>query len=288
MTYFILDTNVIFLDVEVLNYWNANYKIIIPSFIINELSYLNDKRGRPIGNLPNILEQTSFKGFIEVYNKEIDITEETLSKNMDQRLSNVDLRLFELSKKFQEEGKDVCLVTNDRALRGFSEQNELRTFNSFQLKNYISSFRTTEINDLKQNETVDQYQNRRFYYGLIFGILITIMFLIVKNNLQLINNTLSIWGTILALCGTGTCFFLFRTHFRMIYGSLEFLFGWYVSSNIFIQKHFDFKQIGVLEIIQLTTGIYVMVRGLSNFDDGIKGTRFEPKWYRITRFKKPG
>ena len=286
MTYFILDTNIVFLDVDILNHWNANYKIVIPSFIVRELTYLNEKRGGPIGNLSHILEQTSYRGFVEINDKEVEISQDTFSQNSEQRLSLVDLQLYELVRQYQKERKDVCLVTNDRALRGFAERNKVKTFNLFQLTNYISSLRTTDINDLKKTETVIQYQNRRFYYGLVLGVTITLLFIIVKNNLQLIYSTLSILGTIVALFIIGTGFFLFRTHFRMVYGVLEFLFGWYVSSNIFIQKHFDYRQIGILEIIQLATGIYVMVRGISNFDDGTKGTRLEPKWYRLTRFKK--
>ena len=72
----------------------------------------------------------------------------------------------------------------------------------------------------------------------------------------------------------------------MFYGTLEFLFGFYISTRVLTEKDFDYAVIGIVEIIQIVGGIYVMVRGLSNIDDGIKGTRLEPKWKKVTRWRK--
>ncbi|MGC4035858.1 MAG: PIN domain-containing protein [Chitinophagaceae bacterium] len=288
MTYFILDTNIVIRDPEILARWSPNYKIVIPKFLFAELDRVSTKLGGAVGRLWQILEQAEYKDFIIVDNSEVTVSEEAFQLNTEQKLSYVDLQLFEIAKQYKSQKKDVVLVSNDRALRVYSERQGLKTFDLFQFLNFTNSFKTTALDELKKNETILQYQNRRFVYGLLSGIVITILTILVKNNFQRIYETLNVWGTLFLLFTSGIIFFLFRTNYRMFYGTLEFLFGFYVSTRVFTEKHFDYTTIGLVEVIQIVGGIYVMVRGLSNIDDGIKGTRLEPKWKKITRWRKIG
>ncbi len=288
MTYFILDTNIVIRDPEILARWSPNYKIVVPKFLFAELDRVSSKLGGAVGRLWQILEQAEYKDFIIVDNSEVTVSEEAFRLNTEQKLSYVDLQLFEIAKQYKSQKKDVVLVSNDRALRIYSERQGLKTFDLFQFLNYTNSFKTTALDELKKNETILQYQNRRFIYGLLSGIVITILTILVKNNFQRIYETLNVWGTLFLLFASGIIFFLFRTNYRMFYGTLEFLFGFYVATRVFTEKHFDYASIGLVEVIQIVGGIYVMVRGLSNIDDGIKGTRLEPNWKKITRWRKIG
>ena len=287
MTYFILDTNIVIRDPEILTRWSPNYKLVIPRFLFGELDKVSSKLGT-VGRLWPILEQAEYKDFIIVDNSDIAVSQEASQNNSEQRLSHVDLQLFELTQRYSKEKKDVVLVSNDRALRAYSERYGLKTFDLFQFLNSISSYKSTLLGELKKHETIGQYQNRRFVYGLVSGIFITLATILVKNNFQSIYETLNVWGTLVLLLVTGIIFFLFRTNYRMFYGTLEFLFGFYVSTRVFTEKNFDYNTVGLFELIQIVGGIYVMVRGLSNIDDGIKGTGLEPKWKKITRFRKIG
>ncbi|MBN8676200.1 MAG: hypothetical protein J0L56_18860 [Chitinophagales bacterium] len=286
MQYFILDTNIIIRDPGVLTRWSPNYKIIIPRFLFAELDKVSSKLGGAVGRLWEILEQAEYKDFVLVDEREVVVSEETFSKNEQQKLSYVDLQLLQLTSEIQKERKNVILVTNDRALRVISERFGLKTYDLFQFLNTITVFKTTALEDLKKNEKINQYQNRKFIYGLISGIIITVLTILVKTNFQFLYQTLNIWGTLILVFISGIVFFLFRTNYRMFYGALEFLFGFYVSTRVFTEKGFDYDTIGIVEIIQIVGGIYVMVRGLSNIDDGIKGTRLEPKWKKLTRWRK--
>lgn len=288
MTYFILDTNIVIRDPEILTRWSPNYKIVIPRFLFAELDRVSSKLGGTVGRLWQILDQAEYKDFIIVDNSEVEVTKETHQNNNEQKLSYIDLQLFEIAKRYSKEKKEAVLVSNDRALRVYSERYGLKTFDLFQFLNHINSFKTTSLGELKKHETIVQYQNRRFIYGLVSVILITLSIIIVKNNFQSIYETLNVWGTLVLLFVTGIIFFLFRTKYRMFYGTLEFVFGFYVSTRVFTEKNFDYTTIGIVEIIQIVGGIYVMVRGLSNVDDGIKGTRLEPRWKKITRYRKIG
>jgi|CXWL01.1.fsa_nt_gi rRNA-processing protein FCF1 len=285
MKYFILDTNILIKDPATLTRWSPNYKIIIPKFLYGELDKVTSRLG-PVGQFWKVLDQSTKTGFITVYDKEVEIPEEVHSRNYNQKLSYVDLQLFELTRQFSKENKDVVLVTNDRALRVFTEEYKIKTFDLFQFQTFTASSKTTDLEQLQENETINQYQNRRFIYGLVFGILLTVSAFLIKSNFDLIFEKINVWGTVILLLLTGIIFFLFRTNYRLFYGVLEFAFGFYVSIRIFTEKSFDYNSIGTIEIAQIITGIYVMVRGLSNIDDGTAGTKLEPVWKKITRLRK--
>lgn len=286
MKYFVLDTNILIKDPDIILRWSPNYKIIIPRLIFSELDRVTSRLGGPIGRFWQNMEKAEKTGFISVLDSDYPISEDLINKSANSRLSIVDLQLAEICLKLQKEKKDVTLVTNDRPLRVYAENLQLKTIDLFQFQNFISAFKATDLGSLKTNETIKQYQYKRFIYGLISGILLSSLTSLFINNFQKLYETFNIWGTIIIILFSGLVFFLFRTNFRWIYGLIEFGFGFFISIRVFSVFDFKYDSIGIVEIIQLVGGIYVMVRGLSNVDDGVKGTLAEPSWLKITRWKK--
>lgn len=285
MKQFILDTNILIKDPGIITRWSPNYQIIIPRFLFGELDKVTSRLGQ-IGNFWKTLDQAIKSGFVIVYEEKIEVSEDLHQRGQNLRLSTVDLQLFELTRQFIQKNKDAVLVTNDRALRVFTEEHGYKTFDLFQFQSFVLSFKTTDIEQLKENETIKQYQNKKFLYGAISGILVTIIALLIKDNFEYIYSTIKIWGTLFLVFSLGIIFFLLRTNFRFEYGIIEFGFGFYVSTRIFFDQDFNYELISILEYAQVLTGIYVMVRGLSNIDDGIAGRTYEPTWKKITRWRK--
>lgn len=228
------------------------------------------------------------KSFVKVDKYDITISDDTHRKNTDQKLSTVDLKLFELAKIYKKGGRKVVLVTNDRSLQVFAKKNGIESYNAYQYLREVRGYKTTDIKELRNDENITNFQKRKFPYGLISGVLLSIFIYILKENSQKIFDTVNIWGTIIILFVLGVIFFLFRTNFRLVYGILEIVFGFYISIRVFTEKDFNYESIGIVEVIQIIGGIYVMVRGFSNFDDRIKGTLFEPRWKTLTRFRNIG
>jgi hypothetical protein len=285
MKQFILDTNILIKDPGIITRWSPNYQIIIPRFLFGELNKVVSRLGQ-IGNFWKTLDQAIKSGFAIVYEDEVIFSEDLYQRGQNLRLSTTDLMLFELTSQLVKKNQDAILITNDRGLRVFTEEAGYKTFDLFQFQSFVLSFKTTGIEQLKENETIKQYQNKKFLYGAISGILVTIIALLIKKNFDYIYSTINIWGTLCLILALGITFFLLRTNFRFEYGILEFGFGFYVSTRIFFDKDFNYELISTLEIAQVLTGIYVMVRGLSNIDDGISGRTFEPTWKKITRWRK--
>jgi hypothetical protein len=285
MKQFILDTNILIKDPSIITRWSPNYQIIIPRFLFGELDKVNSKLGQ-VGSFSKTLDKAINSGYVIIYEEVIKVSEDLYQRGQNLKLSTVDLQLFELTRQFIEKNKDAVLVTNDRGLRVFTEGYGYKTFDLFQFQSFVLSFKTTDIEQLKENETIKQYQNKRFLYGAISGILVTTIALLIKDNFVYIYTTINIWGTLFLVFALGIIFFLLRTNFRFEYGILEFIFGFHVSTRIFFEKDFNYELISILEIAQVLTGIYVMVRGLSNIDDGIAGRTYEPTWKKITRWRK--
>lgn len=287
MTYYIFDTNILIRDPEIITKWSPNYKIIIPKFIFPELDKVSSRLGFS-SILFETINKAENKDFIHIDNSEIKVSPEIRNKDFEQKLSNVDFELFQLAENYKKEGKKVVLVTNDRALQIFANKNGIESLNMFQYLSAVKNYKKTEINDLKNKENITEFQNRKFIYGLACGIFLMIITYLIKENFTSIYNSLNIWGTLLLLFLSGIIFFLFRTNFRLAYGIVEIIFGFYITSRTFIENNFEYSNIDIVQVIQIIGGIYVMVRGFSNVDDGIKGTLFEPIWNKITRFRKIG
>lgn len=292
MKYFVVDTNIIIKEPSILTKWNANYTVIIPNFVIEELHGVRNRKisknqKRIISdNLFRSIEDAEEKGFINIYREKIVPSDKTFNDNYGQRLAFVDLQLLQLCLKLSDEKKEVILVTNDTPLRAMADNYGIKTYDLFQMMTYVSKLKTTNLNELKRTETIQNYLFRGVISNIIAGIIsITFVFLI-NGTYEWISSNLNIGVTILLLFGLGVLFFLFRTNFRLVYGLLEYGFGFYISITIFTNKSFNYNDIGVVEIIQIMAGIYVMVRGLNNVDDGIKGTQFEPTWKKITDYRK--
>jgi len=284
MIQFVIDTNVLIKDPGIITRWSPNYKILIPRFIFGELDRTTSRLGQ-VGNFWKTLDQAIKTGFVTIYEQEVLISEDLYPRAKNLRLSEVDLQLFALTRHLLKQDNDAILVTNDRALRVFSEELGVKTYDLFQFQSLALSFKTTNIEELKSDETIKQFQNKRFIYGAISGISISVVVYILKSNFDIVYNTINIWGTLLVLFILGVSFFLFRTNFRFEYGIIELSFGFYITSRTFFDKDFDFMQIGIVEMAQIITGIYVMVRGLSNIDDGIAGRTYEPTWKKLTRLR---
>lgn len=284
MIQFVIDTNIIIKDPSIISRWSPNYQIIIPRFIFSELDKVTTRLGQ-IGNFWKTLEQAINSKFVTIYEDNVQISDEFYYRAKELRLSNIDLQLWELTRQLQKQNKDTFLVTNDRALRVFSGEHEVNTYDLYQFQSFVLTFKTTRIDELKENETIREYQNKKSLYGIITSVVIFILVILLKENFDIVYSTINIWGTLLLLLIIGVSFFLFRTNFRLEYGSIELIFGFYVTSRIFFDKEFDFTQIGIVEIVQIVSGVYVMVRGLSNIDDGIAGRTFEPNWRRLTRWR---
>lgn len=283
METFVLDTNVLIRDSTIIERWSPNFRIIIPAVIFSELDRVLHRLQGQTGKFWETLELAKKSGFVKVVENQID-TENKQEQYFDKRLSPVDIQIFELCKTLSKKDKNVILVTDDRPLKATAELAKIKTLNFYQFQNHISDFKTTTINQLKKNETIKHYQTKRFIYGFTSGIILSFAIILVIKYFEQIYNTLNIWSSIISVLLAGIVFFIFRLKARMFYGLLEFGFGALICIRALSISAFHFNSLDIVDMIQIIAGIYVMVRGLTNIDEGIKGTIIEPFWIKVTRW----
>ena len=73
----------------------------------------------------------------------------------------------------------------------------------------------------------------------------------------------------------------FRSRYRLYYGIVEFFAGFFTALNVFRPTNFDYSKLEIFALFQILGGLYIMVRGLDNVAQGVRGTDTEPTWKKI-------
>jgi rRNA-processing protein FCF1 len=286
MQYLVLDTNILLKDINVINRWSPQFRILIPKFVLNELDQVSS-RLRYNKEIFEILNNSNKKGFVQITQPDLAIDDYKQFHDMptSQRLSETDYLLFKYVQQLIKQGKDAILVSNDRALARYAGTYGVSWLSLEGLYVLYTQSDTTTIDFLKKEDTILKYQRRKLIIGFILGVLVSVVSYFVINNFSYIYSSASTWGTLIILVLGGFSFFIFRNNYRLQYGLVEYLFGFYITLRVFTSKTFNYELLEMIDFIQIVGGIYVMVRGLSNFSEGIKGTLLQPVWNKIFRIK---
>ncbi len=284
MKYLVLDTNILLKDINVIKRWSPQYKILIPKFIINELDAVSS-RLHYNKQIFEIINNSDTKGFVTIVEPSIENDDIKQFRDFPSthRLSDTDYLLFKYVQQLTKQGKDAILVSDDRALTRFAMVNGVNSMSLEGLSNLYSLPETTNIDFLRKDETIIKYQNRKMIVGFSLGVTVSIISYLFIENFRIIYSSASVWGTIVLVLVISFLFFLFRSKYRLQYGCVEYLFGFYIALRVFTARTFDYNLLEMIDFIQIVGGIYGMVRGLINVSEGIKGTLLQPLWNKIFR-----
>lgn len=285
MKRYILDSNIIIKDPSILKRWNSRYKIIIPDTVIEESSRVSG-RIRGAENLPHLLDEVRSKGFIQVGQTSQNKYPYNDALLKDLRISYVDYLVAQFAKDYSKDRGETYLVTDDRLLLKYADSIGIKTLNLFAFQNDLLEYKTVNADEVGKNKTIRQFQFRHIAISFISGIVLTALSFIVYKFFDNIVAAFPKWGTICLLIIIPFAFYWVRSNIRIGYAIAEFSFGFYSCYVTLIPLLSDFKIELLSEltvIIPLVGGIYVMVRGLDNFSQGIKGTLIEGPWRKIFR-----
>jgi hypothetical protein len=274
--HYLLDTNAILHSPEVLA--SARHsKLVIPRAVFGELT----NRGREhIRNVVASFVAEALNAGAEVLDPPQHLnTEPIASDRHAQRLSSADMEIARTAIGLSEKSIPVCVVTLDQALRIFLSSRSIRSITPSE----FLSERTGNQTDaalLTSAQSFTSVQKRYMWLSGGAGAVGALAATAVYLNAAYLINTVSVWGTVIALPVLGIFLFWWRQRFRLSYGVFEFLVGVMMSLYVFFPA-FDFKALGLLHGLQVLAGLYVMVRGLDNLGIGLQGTRIEPLWKRV-------
>lgn len=281
---YLLDTNVLVRRPRLLARADAAARFLIPVSTIDELSAQG--HGTNAGPLHRVLSAAADTG-VELIDPPRPLPP-FLPSAPDFRLDTYDIAILGTLLKLQSDPtRKVSLVTEDRLLRKAAIQIGLEAISLDELQQSLEGSQTTTESPLnfEVEEEVEKYEKSErsnilkavAIAALAFGIAV-----VLRSNSQQIFSLFAstprfFIGLSAALCGA--ILFWFRQRYRTSYGLLETLVGAWISANAFpLQSSLD-----VASGLQVLGGLYVVVRGLDNVGNGLKGSRYEPMWHRIFR-----
>ena len=272
---YIIDTNILIQYPHILSR-ASNRKIVIPSSVMEELSFLG-KSGKA-ADVVDLVTSSMSSGVKVVLPPEKINDEPVQSDKNAQRLSGADFDIARIAINYAEErGKDTpCVVTGDKDLANFLSTRGIKSITGAE---FLGESKNDVLNvEIESNaDKVVSSQKRYLYISVFIGGIIALVGYLIFKNINFLVSTITVWGTILGLPIFGLALFWYRENFRLSYGVFEISVGFIMSGYAFFPT-FNYSGLGVTEGIQILGGLYVMVRGLDNIGKGIIGTRMESVW----------
>lgn len=273
----IIDTNVIFKYPQLISLPKDKYKVIVPDTALEEYVNIikNNEYYKSIDKNINSLKNNS--GFIVGPSSQSVIT----SLN-NYNISINDKKILTYAKDYSRKiVENLYFVTEDNKLIEICKKNGIAILAPKQIIEETKSKNTKDYFELLKNKNiVDKKAIKNIIVNIITTIVTAIIINIIianwkdyKNIANIIIKTINIWGTIIIIPVFGVFMFWFKSHFRLLYGILEFVIGITTSIWVFIPK-FDVFSISLIKGLQLMGGIYIIVRGMDNISVGLKTSPF--------------
>lgn len=279
---YLLDTSILVRRPRLLARPDAAERFLIPVAAIDQLS--NRGNGTYAGPLRRVLSAASDSG-VELIDspKTLHLLPPTSSAL---RLDAYDLAILGTLLALQSDAtRKVCLVTDDRSLLKAAAQTGLEAIPLDELQRLLDQAQTkTEVPvNLEVKQEVDEYEKSErlnFQRAVAIGAVAICIAVAVRYTYQhifaLFTSTPRLFVSMAAV-SSGAILYWFRQRYRTSYGMVETLVGAWISVNAFPLN----STLDIAAGLQVLGGLYVVVRGLDNVGNGLKGTRYEPNWRRI-------
>lgn len=279
---YLLDTNVLIRRPRLLTRRDAAERFLIPVAVIDQLS--SRDTGAIAGPLRRVLSAASNSG-VELIDSPKALNP-ILPTSPDFRLDAYDLAILGTLLALQsDDARKVCLVTDDRQLRKAASQIGLEVMSLDELQQSLDGVqaKTEAPINLEVEHEVEEYERSErsnIRRTVAIGAVATGIVVVLRYKYQyvfaLITSAPRLFvGIAAVLCGA--FLYWFRQRYRTSYGMVETLIGAWIAVNAFPLS----STLDVAAGLQVLGGLYVVVRGLDNVGNGLKGTRYEPNWKRI-------
>jgi len=273
MTKLILDTNIIIRFPQVLGLTIEDMELIVPSIVLDELSHIATKNN----NVADLLKFAVLDGNIQVVDSKIDFSE-LYDKINNPRLSIGDKTILAIALESKKKGQTVKIATQDKVIQEVAEQNNIEFLNWTSIANLLKS-QKGKTPEKPLNDKISKFERksiRTYIVGVLTGVLSSIIATLIYKNLQLIVDTINVWGTILLVLVIGVGLFIYREKQRLSYGIFEIAVGIIAIITLFSPSGFSYSDItfDMNFNLKLLGGLYIMVRGQDNVVKAIKNKKF--------------
>lgn len=264
---YILDTNIIIRYPEILGKTFDGVKFYISEGVLEELNLVNAQA------LRSVIENTDNKNFILQGKKEISRL--GIQTKPGQTLRIPDFQILNYAKYITDlEGNSSYLVTDDRIMRVNAEDNGIQSISLKELKEKLPNESQLISSAKHEVDEIKSSNNKRLILGFIFGVVVTLIGFFTYSKIELIVNTINVWGTILLIIVSGIALFIFREKQRLAYGIAE-LFAGLLAVILLFPSNFEYSTIhfNLNFGLKILGSLYIMVRGQDNILKSISGTK---------------
>ena len=270
----VLDTNTILSAPTVLAQKSEGISLIIPHYVLTELAFYSFTRD-DAERINNLVHFAIHEGYASVHK-----LRNPSDMNAQTYISGTDFDILATAQELVAEGKDVSLATEEIELVKAANLLTIPSIGIDELRKLVAHPKEINHEWIKLAKAILAGQTKKLVFGILVGILINIVANILWPYANIILDKLSVWGTILLILFIGVALYAVRGRYRLIYGVLEFSFGFTFSLRIFWPQ-FDYSTLSLSDYIPIIAGFYVMVRGLDNIGKAISKTRFSNTWKRL-------
>ncbi len=264
---YILDTNIIIRYPELLGKSFDGVKFYISERVLEELNIANAQA------LRNVIENRDNSNFI-LQGKE-EISRMGIQTRPGQTLRIPDFQILNYAKYITElKGNSTYLVTDDRTMRINANENGVNSISLKELKERLPEESEESNTAKKKVDEIKSSNNKRLILGFISGVVVTLIGFFAYSQIELIVETINIWGTILLIFISGIALFIFREKQRLAYGIAELLAG-LLAVILLFPSDFEYSTIDFnLNFgLKIFASLYIMVRGQDNIIKSISGTK---------------
>lgn len=297
MKTYILDTNVILKNPEVLSIEQKGIKLVIPSIVLNELKFRGN-RGHQWKRLYELLEEAIARNLVELSNIEDVDSIFTHKRGLDHQDALIATLLKRLSVQ-----TEAILVTEDRLLKEACLNNSLDAIGIFQFIQDVSSQQSKVIpasstND-KMREEITKFDRKskfNIFLNVFAAICISFLtFLFIYNINDLVQRVHPVL-LIISITILSVSVYYFRSHLKLGYGLVEFIVGLVVCIyTLFPMFDFQFYNHSTANgtiFIPFLGAFFITIRGLDNIGNGIsesvilENTKFKTGWDTVFKKRK--
>jgi len=272
----VLDTSAIISQPSTVSYSSPDTQLIVPDVVVAELS------GFQVSSYSNLLTQlASTPAAPIVVSSESDAV--TLP-SFNRVLSGVDSRIIGVASRLRQEypQDEVLIATEDRDLQGAARSLGVKTLSGEELHRLLEPRGQRDQQLAARAREVSRYQVKHLVGSAIGGAVTTTLATLLIRNLDRVLATVNIWGSVIGIPSLGLALYWWRSHYRLAYGLTEFGVGLVASVSV-LWPSFQVSQLAASGILQFVGGLYVVVRGLDNIGQGLRGTRLQVFWDRWFR-----
>ena len=198
-------------------------------------------------------------------------------------LSELDETILELAIALRKESAqaEIWIATLRESLSSHALHLGIDAMPPYIVRKYVAQDATKDSTVAELTRRWRSKQRITFRASLSIAVVLLIVAIGGASNLERLLGWTGPWGVIVGLPLTGIVLYWIRCHYRLAYGIFEFLVGGAIGGSSFLPG-FAIPDIDFKFLVQLTSGLYVMVRGLDNIEKGLVGTQYKEvfsKWF---------